>query len=330
MDLANLAQILPAIKASTFDPALYSRILSWAKDERFQHFLRKYSSKINAKLRKAAIEQQRDVGYELFIAYRFLKIGCSVIYEPQREGPDFKITKENETFYCEVRRVREAGVQKEWDNCIKKLKTELEPLLDVSVKLTIIDFYSFLQFEELKSKLPDLKRFILEKSKEKFNESTKVKIPFFPEKYGYLLFEPVSSDDKGSFSWVLPILFTGREYYKFGDIICEKAKKAKPGYINVIYIRCSSSSHMREDFDTAIDSLLEQAKNNNDDFFTKKKFRGANDFLERLKNISAVVVDTWGFLEDNFIWKNKEAYKPLTPTLYELIKETLEIPFRQL
>jgi|ERR1051325_16270 hypothetical protein len=95
------------INRGQFDNVLRSRILSW-DEPAFLKFLSLNVRKIASKLRAARThEDQRDIGLELFVA-RILSIaGCHVSYEPKSKGPDFLVKHEEESFFCEVKRIRE-------------------------------------------------------------------------------------------------------------------------------------------------------------------------------------------------------------------------------
>lgn len=74
----------------------------------FAKFLTNNTAEIDAKLRSCSdIEDQRDNGLELFVAYMFLNGGFEVIYEPSKKGPDFLLRLGKEHCFCEVRRIRE-------------------------------------------------------------------------------------------------------------------------------------------------------------------------------------------------------------------------------
>jgi len=106
MSLHNrLPQVL---NESVLDIKLKHRLLQWANEDLFASFLNSNLNKITAKLRGASeIEDQRDVGLELFVARIFLLSGCDVIYEPSKKGPDLLLELGYEKYYCEVRRIRE-------------------------------------------------------------------------------------------------------------------------------------------------------------------------------------------------------------------------------
>ncbi|MCH8957233.1 hypothetical protein IIA28_18250 [candidate division KSB1 bacterium] len=101
-------KISQALYSEGFDSELRDRIKEWARNDLFSNFLVNNSKKITARLKTLDdIEDQRDVGLELFVAQIFLLSGCQVIYEPSKKGPDFRLELENDHYFCEVRRIRE-------------------------------------------------------------------------------------------------------------------------------------------------------------------------------------------------------------------------------
>lgn len=95
------------------DPELRNRIIEWANSRLFHNFLNQNRQKIINKLKSGSdVEDKRDVGIELYVAYIFCDSNCEVIYEPKvqlRKRPDFKILFDNHSFFCEVKRVRRWG-----------------------------------------------------------------------------------------------------------------------------------------------------------------------------------------------------------------------------
>ena len=106
--MITLPQRLSAVmNMPAFDPILRQRIGSWQEDQ-FRKFLIQYEDKIVSKFAPLLeYEDQRDIGLELFVARMFSSNNCTVVYEPDRDGPDFLLILDDESFYCEVRRIRE-------------------------------------------------------------------------------------------------------------------------------------------------------------------------------------------------------------------------------
>ncbi|NIR52223.1 hypothetical protein GWO43_26885 [candidate division KSB1 bacterium] len=100
-----ISQILDS---EVFDSKLRDSIKEWATDDLFANFLTNYAKKVSAKLKTSIdIQDQRDIGLELFVARIFLLSGCQVLYEPSKKGPDLHLQLDNEHYFCEVRRIRE-------------------------------------------------------------------------------------------------------------------------------------------------------------------------------------------------------------------------------
>jgi len=100
-------KLISVVNGKYFDPDLRQRVLEW-KEEPFRRFLLENETKVVAKFAGLIDpEDQRDVGLELFVARMFSIAGCSLVYEPRKDGPDFQVTYDGESFFCEVRRIRE-------------------------------------------------------------------------------------------------------------------------------------------------------------------------------------------------------------------------------
>jgi hypothetical protein len=108
--LPDSIQIL--IEQSSFDSNLRKRLEEWGNFSSFATFANKNESKILKNLRtKITNEDKRDIGVELYVGFIFSETNCQVIYEPDvssiSRNPDFRITYKNDTFYFEVKRLRE-------------------------------------------------------------------------------------------------------------------------------------------------------------------------------------------------------------------------------
>lgn len=104
------SSIAKFINGPTFDSSLRNRILEWCQSPLFTKFLNQNEQKILKKLENAREEEdKRDIGVELYVAFIFSDASCEVIYEPDvdvKKKPDFTISFESYSFYCEVKRIR--------------------------------------------------------------------------------------------------------------------------------------------------------------------------------------------------------------------------------
>jgi len=102
--------ILQLINQPTFDPRLRDRINEWGQFLFFVEFVKQNETKILKLLKtRKEDEDKRDIGTELYIGFAFCKTNCQVIYEPDvptAKNPDFKISFEDNSFFCEVKRLR--------------------------------------------------------------------------------------------------------------------------------------------------------------------------------------------------------------------------------
>ncbi len=104
-------KILGVLRSRDFDPVLRDMILGWTESD-FLVFLDRYAEKVASKLRNAkTVEFQRDVAVELFAARALSAAGCSLVYEPEKGGPDFRCAMRGFEWYCEVKRMREVDYE---------------------------------------------------------------------------------------------------------------------------------------------------------------------------------------------------------------------------
>lgn len=108
-------KILKLINESSFDQNLQDRIKEWGQFPSFATFVEQNENKILKKLKIAKEdEDKRDIGVELYIGFIFSKASCQVIYGPVVPipcNPDFKISFEGNSFFCEVTRLRKVRVE---------------------------------------------------------------------------------------------------------------------------------------------------------------------------------------------------------------------------
>lgn len=107
MTIAFPDKIRAVLDSKYFDTELRQRLFEW-QEEPFRRFLVENESKVVSRFAGLVDpEDQRDVGLELFVARTFTLAGCDLLYQPRKDGPDFRIIYDSETFFCEVRRIRE-------------------------------------------------------------------------------------------------------------------------------------------------------------------------------------------------------------------------------
>ncbi len=109
-------KLLNYINEPSFDSALRDRIKEWGNSQSFADFVIQNEKKINKKLKTAKeIEDQRDIGTELYIGFIFSDANCKVTYEPNIStqcNPDFQIHFQDQSFFCEVKRIRKRAFGK--------------------------------------------------------------------------------------------------------------------------------------------------------------------------------------------------------------------------
>jgi hypothetical protein len=134
-------RIFQAISSNGFDPELRSHILGW-QEQPFISFLAFNETKIAKKLKRArSHDDQRDIGLELFLGRVFSSVGCNIVYEPRKKGPDFLIEYKNHRFFIEARRIREnlPPLTRQWEF--------IDMNSDESKKIARIISQKFLQVE---------------------------------------------------------------------------------------------------------------------------------------------------------------------------------------
>lgn len=105
------AKLIEKLHGNNIDKYLQTRLHEWAVSKSFVEFLNRNEAKVIKKLNGSKkIEDQRDIGIELYVAFIFSDLASEVIYEPSVDEsvcPDFKIIlNDSEEFFCEVKRIR--------------------------------------------------------------------------------------------------------------------------------------------------------------------------------------------------------------------------------
>jgi hypothetical protein len=80
--------------------------------------------------------------------------------------------------------------------------------------------------------------------------------------------------------------------------------------INVLIVGSTSSTHEREDLPGAIDSINDLLLINDEKVFIQKRFHGINDFVEQMKDLSAILFrSNWidGVGDRNLLWLTEQA-----------------------
>ncbi|MEO8209055.1 MAG: hypothetical protein ABI840_00730 [bacterium] len=304
--------------------------MNWfAVSNRFKEFCYINRDKIRSKIRNAKTnEYLEDVIFELEVAYLLLlDRRFEVEYERggigENRAPDFFVTWEKSiSFNVEARRIREPELSTRFDNCLQKIENEVRKIpSDLCIKISLIRIISdpllVGRFESSKEKLIDFIKKNIEIQKNELSYDSSFECPLEDFEYEYILefTRPSNKDDKIYTTWYTPskpIFYTQKEYYKLGDIICEKLGQMQPNMLNLLIIGSTSTTHEKGDLIQAINSLLDS----DEEFFIKKGFPGKKAFLEKMKYLSGIVSrDNFikvGKVEDrNLLWLNDQASQRL-------------------
>lgn len=266
--------------------------------------------KIRAKVNNAKTDEDfRDVWFEFGMAYLMLQNNrfSEVEYEKygaekKKRAPDFTVTHKTGTiFNVEVRRIRKPKLQKRFEKLKKDIAKQIPAVpstLAVRICIEYIDEFdpSPDLLERLEDRISDIINCIINTIPEAERNTPvdgvkRYSVPDFKGEVE-LVFRKPSSKITHTLSYYgvspSPTLRTLREYYKFGDIICEKLGQMRPGEINVLAVITDSDTHDDFDFGKAVASLDELVARKDDTFFRSKGFADTDDFLKQFKQLSGV------------------------------------------
>ncbi|MDQ3019681.1 MAG: hypothetical protein M3R36_03795 [Bacteroidota bacterium] len=220
-------------------------LIDWfATNNRFKEFCYRYRDKVRKRIRDAKKnEDLEDNIFELEVAYLLLlNRRLEVEYEKygigKNRGPDFFVTyresiiKESISFNVEARRIREPELSTRFDNCLQKIENEVRKFpSDLCIKISLIRIISdpilVGRFESSKEKLIAFikKNIEIQKNELSYDSSFECPLEDFENEYILEFTRPSGKHDKIYTTCNLsskPIFYTQKEYYKFGDIICDK------------------------------------------------------------------------------------------------------------
>lgn len=340
-------------------PFFASRFAHWIESSRqFGIFVEndRNQNKILARVRNAKTDADfRDVWFEFGMAYLMLKNGrfLEVEYEKYKKenkrGPDFTVTYETGTvFNVEVRRIRKPPKSQErfekWEEDIVKQIPSVPSTLAVGIWIEHIDEFDpsrdLLErlLERLEDRTSDIINYITSTISEAEKDTSidgvkRYSVPGFKGEVE-LVFSKPSSKPTRTLSYYgvssYPALRTHREYYKFGDVICEKLGQMRPSEINVLAVITDSDTHDDFDFGEAIARLNELVELKDDTFFKSKGFAGTDDFLEQFKRLGGVFLrGPWGIIPTNGadtpnypngLWCNEEADRQIPEDICEALR----------
>lgn len=295
---------------------------------RFKGFLHTYKDKIKSKIRCAKTDEDlEDTRFELKVAYLFLLDNrFELEYEKYGTGnfrtPDFSImSKQSIKFNVEVKRIRETDLGIRLKTILKVIGDRIREIpsgLSASINVIGEHHYDKGFINQLESSIKELMPYIIntiktEEHKLAYGALAECPIPSFQGKLILELSKPLSKNDTEHTSYhngLMPIFYTQKEHYKFGDTVFEKLGQMLPDMANLLIIGSDSSTHEQEDLFREIRIVTEFVNQGNDDFFTQKGFNGMEDFTAQMKNLSAILFRSiWidNSNNRNYLWINKNA-----------------------
>ncbi|MDD4753238.1 MAG: hypothetical protein PHT78_08340 [Desulfitobacteriaceae bacterium] len=229
-----------------------------------------------------------------------------VIYEPlgtETRCPDFKISLDNgESLYIEVKRVRRTPTEARRDDFIELFKDEIKRIeLNFGVSMfcheLVIPGYDEIQiYEELINRMEEIIGSIREILVQ-LNEDDGKFTTFFLSDYANNLRVDICTipyENRNNrihyYGGLENNPMTGRELYKFGDIICEKIPQLLANENNIIFIVIDNDSHEYEDLLDGVASINQLITERDDTFFANKGLISAEHFLNESRKLSAVFV----------------------------------------
>ncbi|MBM4055649.1 MAG: hypothetical protein FJ264_13510 [Planctomycetes bacterium] len=308
---------------------------------KFRTFLTTHKDKIRSKIKRANTDEDlEDIRFELEVAYLFLlNLNNDIELEYEKYGtrnsrsPDFSIVfKQTLNFNVEVKRIRETDPGIRLKNILKVIEDRIRKIpsgLSVSINVRCLchnkDFIDTLEtsLEQLISYIRNTIK--AEEHKLDYGALAEFSIPGFQDELILELSKPLSKYDKEHTSYhngLMPIFYTQKEHYKFGDTVFEKLGQMLPDIANLLIIGSDSSTHEKEDLLKEIRIVNELVNQENDDFFIQKGFEGVKDFNTQMKNLSAILFRSiWINNSDqrNLLWINENANFELPKDIIKLL-----------
>lgn len=315
-------------------------IESWLSTcNRFRGFLCTYKDKIRSKVRCAKSDEDlEDIRFELEVAYLFLLDNrFELEYEKYGTGknraPDFYAIYDKSIFFnVEARRIRESQLGTRINICFQGIEAEVRKIssdICVQIRTNTIDADPNLvgRLESSKKIIKFIEKVIqIEKNKLAYDSTCEYPLDGFEDVFTLVLTRPSGKVDKIHTSYYpasVPIFYTQEEYRKFGDIVCEKLGQMQPNMINVLIVGSISSTHEREDMLHAIDSINDLLLKNDDNFFIRKGFKSAEDFIDQMKNLSAILFRPIWINNSNYrnlLWPNENADFQLSEDIINFLR----------
>ncbi len=309
----------------------------------FQAFFAAHRTKVVSKLRSTDDpDELGDRLAELEFAY-CAAADCQVRlrYEPYGLGesePDFQVEYESALpFVVEVKRIRPSETSSKLRRCLDTIMTALKEVPSkMGVEIVAEEFDETVDFvNRLAGDLPGVVAVCVELLHQAASDtnpppSQKIPVPGFEQQLHLsisLLPNSWMGTGTANFGTPAPIPYNQREYRKFGDLVAGCLRQLKDGQHNVLAIKIDSDTHEKLELGFAISQLLELVKSSDDQFFRKKGFVAAADFLVQFAKLSGVAARSiWGPLayqpSMGKVWRNPVAKMALPDSIESLLLRT--------
>jgi hypothetical protein len=112
-----------------------------------------------------------------------------------------------------------------------------------------------------------------------------------------------------------------RDSNKLINTICAKLGQLLPGTINLLALSTDGVTYQEDDIAQTMKLLKQHADRKDEDFFMRRGFASARDFLHNYQRLSAVLIRR-GWDDDGApaLWLSKEAQRPISRDLYTILQ----------
>ena len=308
----------------------------------FRAFARDNAKKIYCKLCTATEAEDRgDVLAEVEFACCFLADPrFSLQYEPygtaDGRNPDFRVCATGlQDFHLEVKRIREPEAAQRIKEFIQTLVEGIKQVpSSLGFCIAIMDIDEPSKFaSRLRDATPSVVALCIQAVQESENRIEPDEEMVFPilgfEKEIRLTVTELPGKSPASptayLGGCIQIPYTQKESFKFSENIVRCIGQLRPETANVLAVKIDSSTHDPRELRESINELWKKARNGHDSYFSDNKAKGAADFLDLARALSAVVVKSiWApdRVEErhNFIWCNPDATIPLSSDILEHLR----------
>ena len=111
-----------------------------------------------------------------------------------------------------------------------------------------------------------------------------------------------------------------RDPNKLINTICAKLGQLLPGTINVLVLSTDGVAYQEDDIAQTMKLLKQHAERKDEEYFVRRGFASARDFLHDYQRLSAVLARR-GWDDDGApaLWLNKEAQRPVSRDLHTIL-----------